>query len=84
MQSKNIPVTYVLYPDEGHGFVRPENRLSFNAAAEEFLGTCLGGRVEPVGDDLKGSSITVPNGAELLPGLKAALDSAAPAASSDG
>jgi dipeptidyl aminopeptidase/acylaminoacyl peptidase len=73
MQAKNIPVTYVLYPDEGHGFARPENNLSFNAAAEEFLASCLGGRVEPVGDDLAGSSITVPTGAELLPGLQAAL-----------
>ena len=74
MQSKSIPVTYVLYPDEGHGFARPENRLSFNAATEEFLGTCLGGRVEPTGDDLEGSSITVPTGVELLPGLQTALD----------
>ena len=73
MQSKNIPVTYVLFPDEGHGFARPENRMAFNAAAEEFLGTCLGGRVEAVGDDLRGSSITVPVGLELLPGLAAAL-----------
>ncbi|OGT75973.1 MAG: peptidase S9 [Gammaproteobacteria bacterium RIFCSPLOWO2_02_FULL_56_15] len=79
MQSKNIPVTYILYPDEGHGFARPENRLSFNAATEEFFGTCLGGRVEPVGDDLQGSSITVPAGAEILTGLKAALDSLAAA-----
>jgi hypothetical protein len=47
--------------------------LSFNAAAEEFLATCLGGRVEPVGDDLRGSSITVPRG-ELLPALQAALE----------
>jgi dipeptidyl aminopeptidase/acylaminoacyl peptidase len=78
MQAKNIPVTYVLYPDEGHGFARPENNLSFNAAAEEFLASCLGGRVEPVGDDLAGSSITVPTGGELLPGLQTAL-SAAPA-----
>jgi hypothetical protein len=73
MQAKNIPVTYVLYPDEGHGFARPENNLSFNAAAEEFLASCLGGRVEPVGDDLAGSSITVPTGGELLPALQAAL-----------
>jgi dipeptidyl aminopeptidase/acylaminoacyl peptidase len=73
MQAKNIPVTYVLYPDEGHGFARPENNLSFNAAAEEFLASCLGGRVEPVGDDLAGSSITVPAGGELLPGLQTAL-----------
>ena len=74
MQEKNIPVTYILYPDEGHGFARPENNLSFNAAAEEFLATCLGGRVEPVGDDLRGSSITVPAGGALLPGLQTALE----------
>lgn len=67
-------MTYVLFPDEGHGFARPENRLAFNAAAEEFLGTCLGGRVEPIGDDLSGSSIAVPVGAALLPGLAAALE----------
>ena len=73
MQEKDIPVTYVLFPDEGHGFARPENSLSFNAAAEEFLATCLGGRFEPVGDDLTGSSITVPTGVGLLPGLQAAL-----------
>jgi dipeptidyl aminopeptidase/acylaminoacyl peptidase len=73
MRAKNIPVTYVLYPDEGHGFARPQNRLSFNAATEEFLGTCLGGRVEAVGDDLAGASITVPTGLDLLPGLKAAM-----------
>ena len=77
MQAKNIPVTYILYPDEGHGFARPQNNLSFNAAAEEFLATCLGGRVEPVGDDLTGSSITVPTGGELLPGLRAALTTSA-------
>lgn len=74
MQAKNIPVTYILFPDEGHGFARPENNLAFYAAAEEFLGACLGGRVEPVGDDLRGSSITVPNGLDLLPGLKAAYE----------
>ena len=33
MKAKEIPVTYVLYPDEGHGFARPENNLSFFAIA---------------------------------------------------
>lgn len=33
---------------------------AFNAVAEGFLGQCLGGRAEPIGDDLAGSSITVP------------------------
>ena len=45
MQAKNIPVTYVLYPDEGHGFARPENRKSFNAVSEIFLAQCLGGLI---------------------------------------
>ena len=74
MQAKDIPVTYVLYPDEGHGFVRPQNRLSFNAVAETFLGECLGGRVEPIGDDFAGSSITVPTGVDGVPGVAAALE----------
>ena len=73
MKAKNIPVTYVLYPDEGHGFARPENRLSFNAIADIFLAKNLGGRSEPIGNDFKGSSITVPDGAEYIPTLKEAL-----------
>ena len=73
MEDKNIPVSYVLFPDEGHGFGRPENRLAFNAVAEAFLSKHLGGRYEPIGDDFAGSSITVPKGAELVPGLPAAL-----------
>jgi hypothetical protein len=67
-------VTYVLFPDEGHGFRRPENNTAFNAVAEDFLSNkCLGGRVEPIGGDFAGSTITVPVGAELLPGLASAL-----------
>jgi dipeptidyl aminopeptidase/acylaminoacyl peptidase len=57
MQERGIPVTYLLYPDEGHGFVRPENRLSFYAAVEPFLADHLGGDAEPVGGDFEGSSI---------------------------
>lgn len=73
MQAKGIPVTYLLYPDEGHGFARPENWLSFNAVAEAFLAQCLGGRHEPFGDDLKGSSITGLAGVGGVPGLGEAL-----------
>ncbi|MBD2514018.1 S9 family peptidase [Nostoc sp. FACHB-973] len=50
MQQANLPVQYVLYPDEGHGFARPENRLHFFAIAEEFLAKYLGGRFEPLAD----------------------------------
>jgi dipeptidyl aminopeptidase/acylaminoacyl peptidase len=46
MQSRGIPHEYLLFPDEGHGFVKPENRLKFYAAAEKFLATHLGGRSE--------------------------------------
>jgi len=73
MQAKNIPVTYVLFPDEGHGFARPENRLSFNAVTDIFLATHLGGRSEPIGDDFENSSISVPNGKEHIKTLKEAL-----------
>lgn len=75
MEQKNIPVTYVLYPDEGHGFARPENRLSFYAVTESFLAACLGGRREPIGNDFQGASITVPSGAAHVPGLEDALSS---------
>ena len=37
---------YMLFPDEGHGFAKPENRLRFYAAAERFLARHLGGRAE--------------------------------------
>ena len=73
MKERNIPVTYVLYPDEGHGFARPENRLSFYAVTEAFLAQHLGGRYEPVGDAFDGASLTVPEGAKGVPGLEAAL-----------
>lgn len=73
MKAKNIPVTYVLFPDEGHGFARAANSKAFNAVAEGFLSQCLGGRVQPIGEDFKGSSINVPEGAAGVPGLADAL-----------
>lgn len=44
-------VEYLVFPDEGHVFIRPENRAKFYAAAETFLARYLGGRVEPPGPD---------------------------------
>jgi len=73
MTQKKLPVTYALYKDEGHGFARPENRISFYAISEAFLSQCLGGRFEPIGKDFTGSSVAVPTGAEHIPGLKEAL-----------
>lgn len=73
MTAGGIPVTYVLFPDEGHGFARPENNKAFNAVAEGFLARHLGGRAEPIVDDLRGSSMSVPIGADGVPGLNEAL-----------
>jgi dipeptidyl aminopeptidase/acylaminoacyl peptidase len=70
MQAKGLPVTYINYPDEGHGFQKPENRMSFFAAMEGFLGTCLGGRVQPIGESFEGSSAEVLAGAEYVDGLE--------------
>jgi len=74
MQEKGLPVTYVLYADEGHGFARPENRLSFYAIAEAFLAEHLGGRYESIGSDFQGANFTVPSGAGEIAGLAAAMD----------
>jgi dipeptidyl aminopeptidase/acylaminoacyl peptidase len=72
MNARRIPVTYVVFPDEGHGFARPVNSIAFNAVSENFLAPCLGGRAEPIGDALKASTAEVRQGAEFVPGLKEA------------
>lgn len=69
MKAKNIPVTYVVFPDEGHGFARPVNNIAFNAVTENFLAPCLGGRAEPIGDALAASTADVREGAGNVQGL---------------
>jgi dipeptidyl aminopeptidase/acylaminoacyl peptidase len=72
-KARGLPVSYVLYPDEGHGFVVPANRISSYAIVEAFLAQHLGGaRFEPIGDDLKAANLRV-DGAAHVPGLEAAL-----------
>jgi dipeptidyl aminopeptidase/acylaminoacyl peptidase len=46
LDEAGIDHEYMLFPDEGHGFAKPENRLKFYAAAERFLARYLGGRFE--------------------------------------
>jgi dipeptidyl aminopeptidase/acylaminoacyl peptidase len=73
MQTAGIPVTYILYPDEGHGFAKPTNNIAFWAIAENFLAECLGGRAQDFGDVLEPSSAEIVEGEEYVRGLKAAL-----------
>jgi len=73
MQEHNQPVTYVLYPDEGHGFARPENRDSFYGISEAFLSGCLGGRYQPFGTSFEGSSTEILAGIDNVPGLADAM-----------
>jgi dipeptidyl aminopeptidase/acylaminoacyl peptidase len=74
MTEKNIPVTYALFPDEGHGFARPENNQAFFAVTEAFLAKHLGGRAEPIGTDFQGSSLQILQGIADIPGVSEALE----------
>jgi dipeptidyl aminopeptidase/acylaminoacyl peptidase len=58
MKAKNLPVEYIVYTDEGHGFARPPNRLDFYGRAEEFLAKHLGGRAQPWAE-ITGASVEV-------------------------
>jgi hypothetical protein len=71
MKRRNVPVTYITFRAEDHGFVRPVSRLAFFAVAEAFLGKHLGGLFQPFEGDLSGSTMKVEAGAELVPGLTA-------------
>lgn len=46
MRKRNLDYEYLLFPDEGHGLRKPENREKFYSAAEKFLAKYLGGRIE--------------------------------------
>jgi len=46
LKDKGIDHEYLLFEDEGHGFAKPQNRMTFYAAAEKFLSKHLGGRCE--------------------------------------
>lgn len=47
MRENKQPVTYIEFPDEGHGLQKPENKMAFNALVEVFLAKNLGGRFQP-------------------------------------
>src|SRR5215470_11581629 len=71
LRQRNVPLIYVVFPDEGHGFSKPKNQIAFRAVTEAFLAKHLGGHAEPIDRtrDFTGSSITFEAGADLIPGL---------------
>jgi len=70
MKQKNIPVVYVLFPDEGHGFCKKKNSLASYAITELFLAHVLGGRYEPVGQDIENSSAIIKEGQDIINNLE--------------
>lgn len=46
LRERGIKVDYILAENEGHGYANADNRLALYRAMEDFLGECLGGRVE--------------------------------------
>lgn len=53
MREKNLPVEYIVAPDEGHGFRGLENRMAMFARVEEFLAEHNDGRYqESMADDI--------------------------------
>lgn len=66
IQSHGLPVCYVVYPEEGHGLAKPENRTSFYAMAEVFLSKCLHRPYQPIGDEIKHAKLELRAGAEYL------------------
>jgi dipeptidyl aminopeptidase/acylaminoacyl peptidase len=70
MEKHGLPVTYALFPDEGHGFARPENNIAFFGIAEAFLSAHLGGSYLPLTkEELSASSMVIKTGASGIPGL---------------
>ncbi len=47
LRGRGVPVDYICKDDEGHGFVKPENRLDAFGAIERFFAAHLGGRQIP-------------------------------------
>ena len=57
MTARKLPIDFVVFPDEGHGWANPRNALAWAALEEHFLHHHIGGRVEPFGDVLEQSSM---------------------------
>lgn len=46
IEANGVPVEYILFPDEGHGFRKRENRITASQGYVKFLNRWLKGQVE--------------------------------------
>lgn len=51
VRKNGVPVEYLIFPDEGHGFLRRDNRIAASGAYVKFLDTYLKGKQVPAAND---------------------------------
>jgi dipeptidyl aminopeptidase/acylaminoacyl peptidase len=51
VRANGVPVEYVLFPDEGHGFTKRQNKITASEAYVSFLNTYLKGQARPARDN---------------------------------
>jgi dipeptidyl aminopeptidase/acylaminoacyl peptidase len=70
MKDHHLPVSYIVFPDEGHGFARASNSIAFYGAVEAFLSAYLGGSYAPLTRaEIEASTLQVKEGKDGIPGL---------------
>ncbi|MBL8551039.1 MAG: S9 family peptidase [Hyphomonadaceae bacterium] len=69
LRARRVPVIYLVYPSEDAVFAKAANRVAFFAAAEAFLGQCLGGFAQPFGRDFVGAGVRTMAGGDRIVGL---------------
>jgi dipeptidyl aminopeptidase/acylaminoacyl peptidase len=71
MRKKNIPVIYMEFETEGHGFLMPQNKIAAYVINEIFLSKYLGGKVEDINEtEYTGAKFSIPFGKEYLEEIK--------------
>ncbi|RDV12567.1 S9 family peptidase [Pontibacter diazotrophicus] len=55
VKANNVPVEYVVFDDEGHGFVKKENQIEGYSAILSFLDTYLKGNTKAAGSNASSS-----------------------------
>ncbi len=58
-RARGVPVEYVVFPDEGHGFVKKENEIKGYSAVLKFLDEHLKGQAPVAGDTTVGVPVRV-------------------------